>query len=53
MEARPSMLSREELLSRIQELEEENADLVETLDRINELSSDAVESEEASDSEED
>ena len=38
-----SALSKEELLVRIQELEEENVDLAETLERINELSSDAVE----------
>jgi hypothetical protein len=35
-------LTREELLLKIQDLEEENAELAETLDRIKELSSDAV-----------
>ncbi len=49
-----SALTREELLIKIQELEEENADLAETLDRINELSSDSVESmEPGTDAEED
>ncbi len=49
-----STLSREHLLLKIQDLEEENADLAETLDRINELSSDAIESvDQDSDSDED
>ncbi len=36
------VLTRENLIARILELEDENADLSETLQRINELSTDAI-----------
>ena len=36
------VLTRENLIARILELEDENADLAETLERINELSTDAI-----------
>jgi hypothetical protein len=39
-----TVATRDSLLARIRELEEENSDLAETLERINELSSDAVDS---------
>jgi uncharacterized coiled-coil protein SlyX len=42
--------TREGLLARIQELEDQNAELTETLERINDLSAEAIEDTDAEES---